>query len=108
MAALMLNPKPIDMGFNNLFSPAQLKYSVYPEISGMHAELQVCIDNPSNTKDSSIYIAGRIISSGSKMTSTLPCHICAEFLVEKQVRWVYAYHKTRPIKIRPEDLLIES
>lgn len=107
MVALLAKSKPVAFGFNSLSNPAILKSSIYPEMCGMHAELDLWRQCPEDMKGGSVYVAGRATKSTNMMANTTPCVYCAAILTLAGVRHIICYSDNNVIKTAPQRLTDE-
>lgn len=107
MAAVLRKSKPKAVGFNSLYSPAILKNDIYPELCGVHAELNLWMQYPDMT-GCTVYITGVISKSRNLMSNTIPCIYCAAILEASGARYVVCYMDNKIIKVRTNQLLKES
>jgi deoxycytidylate deaminase len=91
-------------GANRLHKPAHLVDSSYPDISGIHAELDSWKQHK-KMKGGTIYVAGTVEASGNLMQNTLPCVYCASLLFSSGVRFVVGFEDGIPVKYRVKDLV---
>lgn len=101
MIAMLGSPRI--WGYNRLRRPASTISDTYPEDFGVHAELDLYRKmgmNPSNPSSYSgtVYIAGKLNSSGSFMTNTMPCTYCVAILRECGITNVVFYFDGMPAK----------
>lgn len=104
MAAVWVKSKPKATGTNKLSHPATKENPSYPEMCGMHAELDLWRKN-GHIAGGTVYVAGTIEQSGNEMPNTKPCVYCAAVLYLAGVRFV-VYRKDGEIaKTRPSEIL---
>lgn len=90
-------------GKNDLYRSASNFSDIYPEMCGIHAELDIQRNN--NIKGGTIYIAGYHESSGSPLANTRPCRYCATILDLEKVRWVVYYSNGVAVKAMTRELV---
>lgn len=89
MVALHTKGSNFVWGKNKLTRNARHLHKGYPEICGLHAELdlwRVARSHGLTLQGGTIYIGGTRNRSGKRMTTTRPCEYCAALLVESRVR----------------------
>lgn len=105
MAAVMGKSKPIAHGLNTLHFPANSvdlgRTSVrYPDMCGVHAELDLYRSNHWRMSGTTVVVAGVVTKNGNLMENTMPCVHCAQTLQSAGVRrvcfslngqWVWDY-----------------
>lgn len=106
MAAVLRKSKPKAVGYNSLFSPAVLKNDTYPELCGVHAELNLWMQYP-DMGGATVYITGVISKSRNLMTNTMPCIYCASLMQAAGARYVVCYVDSKIIKVRTSELTKE-
>ena len=86
------------IGKNRLNRPAATVTDVYPDICGIHAELNLF--HNSSFRGGTVYIAGAKQRSGTTMLNTHPCEYCMAIMIAAGVRSVVFYKEGIPSKIR--------
>ena len=86
------------LGLNRLTRRANTMDETYPEICGVHAELDLFYRTPS-LKGGTVYIAGTRNKTKTQMPNTSPCIHCKALLAEAYVRYVVFYSDNEPIKL---------
>jgi|688.fasta_scaffold552230_1 hypothetical protein len=84
-------------GKNRLDRPASTMNDDYPDVCGVHAELDLFYRLP-NIKGGTIYIAGTRAKTGAIMPNTMPCIYCHTILNETNIRYLVYYENGEPIK----------
>lgn len=90
-------------GYNKLKRAAQTISSTYPEELGVHAELDLYRMLPEG-KGGTVYVAGKLASSGSPMNNTRPCAYCSAILYEFGVSYVVYLQDGLPAKATTRSL----
>jgi tRNA(Arg) A34 adenosine deaminase TadA len=104
MIALWVKGSNYIRGFNRLNRAASTIDISYPDVCGVHAELDLWRKSD-GIKGGTIYIAGKRNSSGTFMTNTRPCIYCSALLMESGVRYAVFYSDGLPSKIKVSNLL---
>lgn len=91
------------IGRNELVRPANTISNDYPDICGVHAELNLWHKHK-DLKGGTVYLAGRRSNSGTEMSNTACCIYCASLLAAtgvKNVIFVFdeKFAKTNPINL---------
>lgn len=86
------------LGFNKLDRRATTINDAYPEICGVHAELDLFYKLPP-VKGGTVYIAGSRAKTSTYMPNTSPCIYCKTILAETYVRYIVFYNDDVPVKI---------
>lgn len=104
MAAMWVKGSRRAVGTNKLTDPAILKSQIYDYRCGMHAELAMWYYNRERIFGGTVYVAGKLNSSGSEMTNTAPCIYCASIIDLAGVRFVVYCKDGEVVKSRPKEL----
>lgn len=104
MVAAWSKGSRFEFGFNRLNRAASTIDKSYPDVCGVHAELDLW-RKLDKLRGGTIYVAGKRSSSGTIMDNTRPCIYCSAILVEAGVRNVVFYSNSIPRKLRVSDLL---
>lgn len=102
MVAVLCDPKPIIVGFNDLNNPASLKHDSYPAACGMHAELSLWHQAAGRLQGGTVVVAGVVSKSRNEMSNTTPCRYCASLL--EDVRWIICNLNGTVVKTTPSAL----
>lgn len=86
------------LGFNKLDRRATTINEAYPEICGVHAELDLFYKLPP-VKGGTVYVAGSRARTHTPMPNTSPCIYCKTILAETYVRYIVFYENNQPIKL---------
>lgn len=86
------------LGFNKLDRRATTINDAYPEICGVHAELDLFYKLPP-VKGGTVYVAGSRARTSTFMPNTAPCIYCKTILAETYVRYIIFYNDDIPVKI---------
>lgn len=86
------------IGINQLSRRASTMDDNYPDVCGVHAELDLFYKVPP-VKGGTVYIAGTRARTKTKMPNTSPCIYCKTILAEAYVRYVVFYKNGKPIKL---------
>jgi hypothetical protein len=86
------------LGFNKLDRRATTINDAYPEICGVHAELDLFYKLPP-VKGGTVYIAGSRAKTHTYMPNTSPCIYCKTILAETYVRYIVFYNDNIPVKM---------
>jgi hypothetical protein len=86
------------LGFNKLDRRATTINDAYPEICGVHAELDLFYKLPP-VKGGTVYVAGSRARTLTFMPNTSPCIYCKTILAETYVRYIVFYNNNQPIKM---------
>lgn len=104
MTAMWSKGKWIEVGNNELFRPANTIMADYPDICGVHAELDLCFSmtegNYDNMRGGTVYVLGKKASSGNLMSTTKPCIYCAAVLRLTRVRYLVYFDQGRMVKVK--------
>lgn len=103
MVALYVKGSTHSWGFNKLRRSAAVTDSTYPEIMGMHAELDLY--RRSIKSSGTVYIAGNHHKSGTPLVNSGPCLYCAAILKAACVRYVVFVYKGVIVKTSPVSLV---
>jgi deoxycytidylate deaminase len=104
MLAMWVKGSKWIQGRNRLDRPAYTIDPSYPEVCGVHAELDLW-HKADSLNGGTVYIAGRRNNSGTIMTNTRPCIYCSAILIETGVRYAVFYVDGEPRKMRVSNLL---
>ena len=96
MLARWYKGSKVETGKNRLNRPASTLNVEYPDICGVHAELDLFFK--SNLKGGTVYIAGTR-KNGSKMNNTCPCIYCMTILRQAGIRSIVFYKESQASKI---------
>lgn len=88
MIAMWSKGSRVAVGKNRLDRLAHTLDNGYPEISGVHAELDLWRLNTDGLRGGTVYIAGTLSGTKSAMTNTRPCKYCVPILMQLGVRHV--------------------
>lgn len=102
MVAMLCDPKPIIIGYNDLNNPAFLKHDSFPQECGMHAELSLWHQAAGRLQGGTVVVAGVVSKSRNEMVNTTPCRYCASLLSE--VRWIICNLEGKIVKTTPSEL----
>lgn len=105
MVALAVTKGNHVYGKNRLRRSASTVTDTYPDVCGIHAELDLYRLLGKGLNRSNIYVAGRHESSGSVLNTTRPCLYCAAILDACNVRYVIYYQDGEPVKTTPKELI---
>lgn len=105
MIAMWSKGSRIAVGKNRLDRLANTLDNGYPEISGVHAELDLWRLNTGGLKGGTVYIAGTLSGTKSAMTNTRPCRYCVPILAQLGVRHVVFMLNSEVTKCRVTDLV---
>jgi len=86
------------LGYNKLDRRATTINDAYPDICGVHAELDLFYKLPP-VKGGTVYVAGSRARSLTYMPNTSPCIYCKTILAETYVRYIVFYNNDIPIKM---------
>lgn len=86
------------LGFNKLDRRATTINDAYPDICGVHAELDLFYKLPP-VKGGTVYIAGSRARTLTFMPNTSPCIYCKTILAETYVRYIVFYNNNYPVKM---------
>lgn len=106
MVAYWIKGSHLIAGYNRLDRPAMTIHDDYPDILGVHAELDL-YRRAKSLKGGTVFIAGKINKSGSRMRNTRPCAYCSVILHECGVKNVVYYNNGSPAKASVSDLIGE-
>lgn len=85
-------------GYNKLDRRASTMDNAYPDVCGVHAELDLFYRMPT-IKGGTVYIAGSRARTHTLMPNTSPCLYCKALLAETYVRYVVFFDSGKPIKL---------
>lgn len=103
MVAMYMKNSHREYGYNRLNRMANTVSDIYPDIFGMHAELDL-YRKIGKKVGGTVFIAGTR-QSGSKMLNSRPCCYCATILDLAGIRWVIYYDDGIPTKTRVSELI---
>lgn len=86
------------LGYNKLDRRATTINDAYPEICGVHAELDLFYKLPP-VKGGTVYVAGSRAKTMTFMPNTSPCIYCKTILAETYVRYIVFYNNDKPVKM---------
>lgn len=92
-----------EYGFNRLKRLASTVSDIYPEVFGMHAELDL-YRKMGRRSGGTVFIAGTR-NNGSKMVNSRPCCYCATILDLAGIRWAIYYENGVPTKAKISELV---
>lgn len=92
-------------GFNSLQRCSKVERASYPEVCGMHAELDLYL-RFDHLDGGTVAVAG-VKRNGRVMANTRPCAYCAAILTQMGVDWVLYRSDEAVVKSRPSDILDE-
>lgn len=98
MLARWIKGSRVVTGKNRLDRPASTMNDDYPDICGVHAELDLFYRLPP-IKGGTLYIAGSRAKTGAKMPNTSPCIYCHTIIRETNVRYIVYYNEGKAIKM---------
>jgi len=98
MLARWIKGSRVITGKNRLDRPACTMNDDYPDICGVHAELDLFYRLPP-VKGGTLYIAGSRAKTGVKMPNTSPCIYCHTIIRETNVRYIVYYNAGIPTKM---------
>lgn len=104
MAAVARKGSDIRVGVNDLYRPASTVVDLYRDVCGIHAELDL-YRQWGNLAGFTVYIAGTLDASGSRMLNTAPCCQCIAILNAMNVRHVVFNRDGLPEKFLVRDIL---
>lgn len=102
MVAAWVKGKRSVIGMNTTDRPAATAVDSYPDICGIHAELDVwmrCRAVNLDMRGGTIYVVGRKAVNNNQMNTTKPCLYCRAILSSTQVRNVIYFDEGRIHKI---------
>lgn len=102
MIARWVKASHVVIGRNNLYRPANTIDVAYPDICGVHAELDL-FNKKKSLRGGIVYIAGRRYN-GSEMPNTMPCRYCSAILGASGVRHIVFFSEGIPMKVSTNDL----
>jgi len=105
MIAMWSKGSRVAVGKNRLDRLAHTLDNGYPEISGVHAELDLWRLNTDGLRGGTVYIAGTLSGTKSAMTNTRPCKYCVPILMQLGIRHVVFSLDSEVTKCRVTDLV---
>lgn len=105
MVALWVKGSRQLTGLNRLDRPAITISEHYPNICGMHAELELYRRFPTSLRGGTLYVAGKLSNTSSPMSSTMPCKYCTPLMHSCGVRNFVFFLNQTVIKCTPEQLI---
>ena len=103
MVAMYVKNSHREYGYNRLDRLATTVSDIYPDVFGMHAELDL-YRKIGRKVGGTVIIAGTR-QTGSKMFNSRPCCYCATILDLAGIRWAIYYDDGKPIKARVSELI---
>lgn len=93
------------VGRNSLYRNASTLADHYPDICGVHAELDLWRMCGRMMRGGTLYVAGRKAKNGSIMGTTKPCEYCAALLSQTRLNFVVFLDQGEFVKCKPKDLV---
>lgn len=106
MIALIVKGNRRIIGRNDLYRPAGTLASHYPEMCGVHAELDAWRQIRGKIRGGTAYVAGKHSNlARNPMTNTAPCPMCVVILEDLGIRNAVFFLNGKPARISIRDAL---